>query len=272
METGIVVALIGLVGILLTAIIKLTETNTQKKNGLLSTRKKSIFLLLEIRRTLTIELDFLDKESDDFSLVLNRYLKLHGFSESITSEQQEKLKQHLDGIILARKTSGVEDIEKEFQLTIAKLSEEHPFIAHSLKFKANSQRLIEIQRQFAGSGFKEIRDNITNIPANSNFDKFCKNKLIGAIDESRINLLKTQQRFIKEIIEDLNYDILLLSKSCGTVFYIKNRKIIKKPPLIQHPFSYENDFIEFLDSYMEPIIRTLREIREIEKTGQIPVV
>jgi len=235
MNSTDVASLLGIVGIVLSALLGSVGYFFKVRADRKKSSKNVLYYLLEIRHSLLLNhidpkevtksyLEFLDNWSSKNSI---------GQSPTFPEAFTALIQALMQNSFLAQGSIIDEQLINQFHLALIDLSKDDPILAYRIKGKEKLNSLIGLQDQYA-EGLKSLPE-IAADPAASQF-----------ISE-QLHIKKSET--IDELVSDLNYDIKLVSKKCGLLTYFKSKTILKKV------ISRKIDFTELgLDKELETII------------------
>lgn len=236
-DPKIIIAIIGVVGIVLSALFSSIGYFYKLSIDRKKTTRKVLYLLLEIRSSITKSIFDPTLAADVF---INRYiekLNARGIKLKKTDFSQEQLTfmaDHFKNIITSTKIDIESRLLKPFEDALFEMSSINPILAFKIRGK----------------------EQIENVIAHSqNYQKNIENYFsVEKIPVSLRNDLKEQQEAaIKDFCLTLDHDLLMLAKSCSICEYYKCRSVLKNGININNQYDF-SDMDKCIDDMVDALI------------------
>lgn len=214
MNTDVVVALIGLTGVGLGAVLSGIAYFLKVRSERMKTKNNVLYHLLEIRHL--IKSQYLDP--DELSAKYLSYCEDYFFRKGLNvdsgvpSELKNLIDSHFQGIAEAIKPSMDSSFIKSLNDAVSKLAADNPALAFQLSGKERVNNLLEAQSKYLEGFNKMIFQDETS-------------KLIKEAISSHAARLNYD--VIEDLIKDIDTDISLVSKKSGLLTYVSIRRILQ---------------------------------------------
>ncbi|MFC3150065.1 hypothetical protein ACFOEK_03415 [Litoribrevibacter euphylliae] len=237
LDVKVIVALIGVCGILITALLSsfgyLFKTRVETKKS----ARKVLYLLLEIRYAIINSLFDPEDAAKAYFEHLFKRIKEKGIPvepSEIEGSMHDLVKTHFHNIISAMRTDIHENLLTPFEETLLDLATVKPVLAYRLRGKEKLEAVMSHTNNYLQSYEEKISEHIEQ--------EWLQEVLFSSSDE-----LKEEN--ISELIALLDEDITLLAKHCGFIDYRECRQALQKKKIEPH----EYDFSE-LDVFIDKIL------------------
>ncbi len=243
LDVKLVASLIGIAGILITAVLSsfgyLFKTRVETKKS----ARKVLYLLLEIRYA-TVNSLFDPEEATNayFEHFYNR-VKLKGIPVEISEIKDPMhniVQSHFQNIISAMRTDIHDKLLAPYEEALIEFATVKPVLAYRLRGKEKLETVI--------SHTSNYRQNYQNVISQRINEEWLKEILFDSSND-----IKKESIF--ELIELIDKDIILLAKHCGFFDLIDCKKSLayKKIEPSKHDFK---DLDKFIDNIITKIIET----------------
>jgi len=210
MDTEVFIAVLGIsLGAMFSGIGYFWKVRSER----LRSKRNVLFYLLEISSLVkAASLDYKEFASSYFNYC-ESFFKSKGIPDDQASLKEIHLlvEDHFRNIIKSvTPTLGKEFIES-FEESVKSLSYDDPILAHLLRGRESVANLISIQNEYI--------ENFLNTETASNFS--------AVITETKEIAHDYKKLAVKELMNEINLDILLVSKKCGFFVSRRCKKIIE---------------------------------------------
>ncbi|MGR5150034.1 hypothetical protein ACQKP8_26245 [Photobacterium alginatilyticum] len=214
MDSKVLAALIGLVGISLGAFLSGLGFYLKSRAERLETKRNVLFHLLEIRHL--VKTSFLDshKITQEYLTYCLDYFEKIGLGKmgAMPDGINSLIDEHLNNLLSAMKPNIDASFISSYENAIKQLSKNDPVLAYKLSGREKLNQVLNSQDEYLNnlSGLESIQ----NIPNVSSF-------ISKQAD-------KAQDAAIKELLNDLDKDIHNVSLGCGLLTWWSCKKIMEK--------------------------------------------
>jgi hypothetical protein len=210
MDTEVFIAVLGIsLGAMFSGIGYFWKIRAER----LRSKRNVLFYLLEISSLVRIaSFDYKELTSSYFQYCDN-FFKSKGIAEDQVSLREIHLliEHHFRDIIKSVTPNLGKEFVDSFEEAVRNLSYDDPILAHLLRGRESVANFISVQNEYI--------NNLLNSEAVSNLD--------AVITDTEDIVYDSKKLAVKELIKDINLDILLVSKECGFFVSRKCKKIVR---------------------------------------------
>lgn len=214
MDSKVIAALIGLIGISLGALLAGIGYFLKTRHERLRAKKLVLFHLLEIRHLLKSSYaDPKEITSEYITFCKSFFLKI-GLSENeeIPDELKSLIENHMSSLIKTLSPQISVEFINSFENSLQSLCKDDPVLAFQLRGKEQLTKVLTVQENY----IKNFNNSGLFIPLEQNNEFMSK------------ELNNMNNKATEELIKDMDKEISLVSKHCGIITWYKCRSIIKE--------------------------------------------
>jgi hypothetical protein len=241
MDSKVIAALIGLIGISLGALLGGVGYYLKSRSERLQAKKLVLFHLLEFRHLLKSSyVDPKEITAEYLKYCTAIFLKLGvNLDDDVPEELKKLIENHMASLVEAMSPKISPAFIHSFENSLHSLCKDEPVLAFQLRGKEQLTEVLTIQENY-----------IKNFTNSNLFGSYQKDNEVASKQLNDMN-----NRATKELIKDIDQDISLISRYCGIYTWFNCRSIIKKKSKPKVCFKdtgieklLEETFKEFLDS------------------------
>lgn len=230
MEVQVIASLIGVGGITLSALLGGFGYFFKVRSESQKVTRQTLFYLLEFRaHTLASSFDS-SELYDQYIKRCEKYFeqkKIEGIE--LPSENKQLMLAFFSEIIEKITPQLSSDFIHGYEKTIVNLAKEKPILAFKLRGKEVSSKMVNVQKTY----LEQVQ----------NTELFRLDNSIGEFLKKQVS--EVHNNGFSEILKVIEEDLLLVSKACGFIHYLKVRSIVKnriKPTMNMDEFNIEELF------------------------------
>ncbi len=213
MEVQVIASLIGVAGITLSALLGGFGYFFKVRAESLKVTRQTLFYLLEFRaHTLASAFDSSELYSQYLKRCENYFeqKKIEGIE--FPNENKQLILAFFSEIIEQITPQLSSDFIDGYENTIVNLAKEKPILAYKLRGKEVSSNMVNVQKRY----LEQVQ----------NTELFRLDNGIGEFLKKQAS--QVHNNGLSEILKVIEEDLLLVSKACGFIHYLKVRSIVKK--------------------------------------------
>lgn len=244
---------LALAGITLAALLSAVGFFWRNRIEIKKSTRKVLYYLLEIRYAIHTSLldpeqTYIEYIKDMSSTFETRKIKID--TEELSNLVGPVIKQHLRNINDTIRTNIDEKILAPYESALLELATINPVLAYQLKGKERIQELLSHNKNYISHLNTELLPNL--------FSGFEHGKqALANIGQSR------HDQNAKELATELDKDILMVSKNCGIIDYLRCKKALKHSALATTKID-TSELNEFIDECLNALSNAA-----IEKQGTL---
>ncbi|MGR6500610.1 hypothetical protein [Shewanella sp. Koi 1] len=212
MEVQVIAALIGTVGITLSAVFSGFGYFFKLRAEKLRTTRQVLFYLLEFRTYVLASAVSPSELYEQYILECQKYFDKKRILGIVIPQQNQDLMLGYFSKAIAQVTPELsQEFISGYSNTINELAKDKPILAFQLRGKDVATKMILLQKAY----LEQLQCT----------ELFTSNKSISTFLQKQ--LADTHEHGLKEILGLLDEELKVVSKACGVSYYIKIRKVIK---------------------------------------------
>ncbi len=229
MDTGIVIALIGLVGVGLGALLSGLGYFLKVRTERMKTKNIVLFHLLEIRHLIKLEYINPNELLEKYLGYCEDYFVRRGLTEhgQVPGELRELIKSHFQNLSDSVKPSMNISFINSFNDAVYSLSKDNPVLAFQLSGRERVNSLVKVQSEYI--------DSVNNIIIGDEVPDAVKEKIFSHVASLNYDV-------IEDLINEIDRDIRLVSAKAGILAYFSTKSILKeskKKDVVFDPKEYD---------------------------------
>lgn len=258
MEISLVVALIGVGGVLIAAILSSSGYLYRNIQEGKKSARKVLYHLLELRwailkRSLTDPVEATDKYLEHMVSILNKRggkISVSDFPETMI----ESIKVHFFEILNVDRNDIEKDLLPPYEESLLELAKTEPVLAYQLRDRQNFDMLIDHTKNYQIRMNKETLESIKENKEFKDIDTSLLNDQVSTVMDTNVTSV------FKGLSDIIDADVLCLAKYCGRSDYRRCKKLLNKDINFDNKYDYKE-----LDAYFNKILDDLINLQKQDK-------
>lgn len=249
MDVKLIAALVGIFGVLLTALLTslgyFLKTRVETKRS----ARKVLYFLLEIRFVILSSLFDPEQATNSYFEHFCKKFREKGFpmeSSEVESSMRDIVHSHFQNIVSAMRTDIHEKLLPPFEDSLLEFSAVKPVLAYRLKGKEKIEEVMVHTNNYRKNYEERISSDIDQ--------KWLVEILCSSSEDIK-------EESVSEIIKSLDEDIILLAKHCGVFNYIECKRVLSKKGASPSRYNFEG-LDEVVDKIFIKVIEAANKSRE----------